>query len=95
LTASAAKLDGISASELNATIANAAKLTGISATELGNAIAAIPRVGALCTRTATLTTQSNALLTVLGGLGLGGTIPPALTLTVPALPAPLSSFACP
>jgi predicted Rossmann fold nucleotide-binding protein DprA/Smf involved in DNA uptake len=49
----------------------------------------------VCAQTASLTTQSNALLSSLGGLSLGGTIPPLLTLEVPLLPSPIVPLACP
>lgn len=58
-------------------------------------LASLPRVEALCTRATTLTTQSNAQLTVLSGLKLGGTVPVGLALEFPPLPAALGSFVCP
>ena len=91
----ASKLIGISGSELTGAISNASKLTGISSAELTTLLASLPRVEALCTRATTLTTQSNALLTALSELKLGGTVPVGLALEFPSLPAALGSFACP
>jgi hypothetical protein len=91
----APKLNGITAFELNGAITNAAKLTGVSGPELVAAVAEVPRVGALCTRTTILTTQSNALLSSLGEISLSGVIPLGLKLSVPGLPSPLGAFACP
>jgi hypothetical protein len=54
-----------------------------------------PQVAALCSQASALTTQANALATVLGGIGLGGLIPPGLDLDVPSLPPPLAAFSCP
>lgn len=71
------------------------KLNGISGTELQSAVDAVADVGALCTRVGELTTFGNDLRTVVSGIALGGTIPPALTLTIPGLPAALGAFACP
>lgn len=48
----------------------------------------------VCARTTALTTQVNSLANALGGTVLGGVIPLGLALVVPALPGPLSDFAC-
>ena len=58
-----------------------------------NALA--PQVQALCTQMTAVTSYSNALGPVISGIALGGVIPPGLGLTVPALPAALTAFACP
>jgi hypothetical protein len=47
-----------------------------------------------CNQLTGLTAQSNALGTALDGVGLGGTIPPALTLVTPPAPPALPAFAC-
>jgi hypothetical protein len=49
----------------------------------------------VCEQTASLATQSHTLLGSLGGLSLGGTNPPLLTLEVPSLPSSLGPLACP
>ncbi len=89
-------MNGISAGELSGAITNASKLTGVSAGDLASLIADLPRVEALCARTATLSTQSNSLLSAVGGISLEGAgAVPGLSLKIPSLPAALSSFACP
>lgn len=53
------------------------------------------QVTALCTQAAAVTSQLDALGGVVSGIGLGGTIPPLLTLVVPTVPTPLGTFGCP
>ncbi len=48
------------------------------------------QLAAACTQLSTVTTQLNALGTALDGIGLGGTIPPLLTLISPGAPTPLA-----
>jgi len=47
-----------------------------------------------CGQLADLTSQSNAMGTALDAIGLGGTIPPLLTLTNPGAPTGLPAFSC-
>jgi len=47
-----------------------------------------------CGQLTALTTQSNLLGTALDGIGLGGTIPPLLTLITPSPPPALPAFSC-
>lgn len=47
-----------------------------------------------CDQLETLTDQSNSMGTALDGIGLGGTIPPLLTLTNPGSPTALPAFGC-
>jgi hypothetical protein len=53
------------------------------------------QVVALCAQMSSVTTYANALGPVISGIALSGVIPPALGLTVPAVPAALSGFSCP
>jgi hypothetical protein len=86
-------LDGVTNGELTGAIS---KLEGITGTELGDAVAAVPSVAALCTHVSTVTTQVDALRTVISGLGLNGVLTGlGGVLNIPALPAALGAFSCP
>jgi hypothetical protein len=53
-------------------------------------------VAALCSQVSTVTSQLNALQTVIAGLGLNGVLTGlGGALSIPALPSALPSFACP
>lgn len=84
LTGLLAKLQGISATQLQDAIKSVANVNALSS-----------QVGALCTQATSLTSRSNALSSALGGLSLGGLIPIGLELLVPSLPAALPAFSCP
>lgn len=85
-------LKGINPGELTGLLS---KLQGISPTQLQEAVASVTKVNSLCSQTKELTTQSNALGSAIGGLGLLGVLPGVeLTKAVP-IPNPLSSFSCP
>jgi hypothetical protein len=53
------------------------------------------QLSALCTQVSAVTSQSDALRTVISGLSLDGVIPIGLLLDIPGLPAPLGAFGCP
>lgn len=84
-------LKGVSSTELLGALG---KLQGVSGTGLQEAVAKVPVVNTLCKQAGLLTSQSNALGTALGGVELGGTIPPLLDLITPMVPKPLETFAC-
>ncbi|HEX4731735.1 MAG TPA: hypothetical protein VH299_10725, partial [Solirubrobacterales bacterium] len=87
-------LKGINPGDLTGMLS---KLQGISPTQLQEAVASVTKVNALCDQTKTLTSQSNALGSALGGLKLINVLPPltiGLEKAVP-IPNPLSAFACP
>jgi hypothetical protein len=70
-------------------------LNGVTNGELQSAIGAVPVLDTVCDQLSTVTSQSNALRTVISGLGLNN----ALTLLggllqIPALPAALDPFSC-
>jgi hypothetical protein len=52
------------------------------------------QLAAACSQLVALTSQTEALGAALDGIGLGGTIPPLLTLITPAAPSPLPAFSC-
>jgi hypothetical protein len=89
-------LGGLTNGELLDAIANAAKLDGISVGTLNQLVGTLPVVSSLCSQLSTVTGQTNALRTVIAGLGLNGVLT-ALggLLNIPALPAALSPFNCP
>lgn len=94
LTSLESVLKGINPGELAGMLS---KLQGISPTQLQEAVASVTKVNALCSQTAELTNQSNALGKTIGGLKLINVLPPleiGLEKAVP-IPNPLSSFACP
>ncbi|MDX6625342.1 MAG: hypothetical protein QOE56_331 [Solirubrobacterales bacterium] len=87
------KLKGITNATLNEVIS---KLQGVSGAQLQEAVKAVANVNALCAQAKTLTTQTNALGTVIGGLSVNNAL--ALlggALSIPAVPPPLSAFGCP
>jgi len=85
-------LNGITSGDLTGALG---KLNGISGTDLQSAVDAVADVNALCARVTDLTTFGNDLRTAVSGIALAGTIPPALTLAIPGLPATLGAFVCP
>ncbi len=94
LTSLESVLKGINPGELTGLLS---KLQGITPTQLQEAVASVTKVNALCDQTKTLTSQSNALGSALGGLKLINVLPPlevGLEKAVP-IPNPLSSFSCP
>ena len=70
-------------------------LDGITNGELQSAIGAVPVLDTVCDQLSAVTNQSNALRTVISGLGLNGVLT-ALggLLQIPALPAALDPFSC-
>lgn len=92
LTGVVSKLNGITNADLTGVLAT---LGGLTNTELNGAVDSVADVNALCTRVGELATFGNDLRTAVSGIALAGTIPPALTLTIPVMPAALGAFACP
>ena len=86
-------LDGVTNAELGGVIS---KLDGITGVQLQDAVDSLPVIASLCTQLSGVTTQVDALRTVIGGLGLNGVLT-ALggVLNIPALPAALGPYACP
>jgi hypothetical protein len=85
-------LQGVTNGDLTGTIG---KLGGISGLQLTETVKQLPVVSSLCVQASGLPTQvNNSLSTALSGLALGGTIPPLLKLTVPAL-TPVTAYTCP
>lgn len=85
-------LQGITTGDLTGVVG---KLSGVSGLQLTETVKQLPVVSSLCTQASSLPTQvNNSLSTTLGGLSLGGTIPPLLSLTVP-IPTPLTAYTCP
>jgi hypothetical protein len=98
LTSLESVLKGITNNELLGALG---KLQGVSGTGLQEAVAKVPvvnslvpRVTTLCEQSGTLTSRSNKLGEVIGGLNVIGLPGLGLEPVVP-IPNPLSSFACP
>jgi hypothetical protein len=86
-------LDGVTNGELSGVIS---KLEGITGADLHGAVDAVPAVSSLCSQVATVTTQLDALRTVISGLGLNGILTGlGGVLNIPALPTALGAFSCP
>ncbi len=85
-------LKGISNAELTGLLA---KLQGISPSQLQEAVASVTKVNALCSQTATLTSQADKLGETIGGLKLLNVLPGVELEKAVPLPTPLSAFACP
>jgi hypothetical protein len=86
-------LDGVTNSELGGVIS---KLDGITGVQLQDAVDSLPVISSLCTQLSGVTTQVDALRTVIAGLGLNGVLT-ALggVLNIPVLPAALGPYSCP
>jgi hypothetical protein len=71
-------------------------LNGVTNGELLDVLDALPALSSVCSQLTLVTTQANALRTVISGLGLNGVLTTlGGLLQIPALPAALSPFACP
>lgn len=89
LTSLESVLKGITNTELLGALS---KLQGISGTQLQEAVAKVPVVNTLCTQTAKLTEQSNAMGSAVEGITLLGSM--LLELVIPELPVALPKFSC-
>jgi hypothetical protein len=86
-------LAGVTNGELTGVIS---KLDGITGADLQGAVDSVPVVAALCSQVSTVTTQVDALRTVISGLGLNGVLTGlGGVLNIPTLPAALGAFSCP